>query len=80
MHLVNVNVKNYLQRKCFITDTAGTKGSIGRGFPPFIYQKPEAEEKPLFKEDFEALRDATKGIEDKSVIDNINVIYLYFEL
>ena len=32
MHLVNVNIKNYLQRKCFITDTAGTKGSIGRGF------------------------------------------------
>ena len=47
-----------------------------KSFPPFIYQKPEAEEKPLFKEDFEALRDATKGIEDKSVIDNINVIYL----
>ena len=32
MHLVNVKIKNYLQGKCFITDIAVIKGSIGRGF------------------------------------------------
>ena len=32
MHLVNVKIKNYLQGKCFMTDIAGIKGSIGRGY------------------------------------------------
>ena len=83
MHLVNVNIKNYLQGKCFITDIAGIKGSIGRGFwqgiitvSPLYLPEARSWGKPLFKEDLEALRDAIKGIEDKSVIDNIDVRYL----
>ena len=56
MHLVNVKIKNYLKGKCFITDIAVIKGSIGRGFwQGIIRVSPlylsEAEESLYFKND-----------------------------
>ena len=44
-----------------------------KSFPPLFIR---SWGKPLFQEDLEALRDAIKGIEEQTVIDNIDVIYL----